>query len=144
MPRSEPSVILVREWEGQMSSSGCCGRLEGDFLNTGECKPVFPERRARMDAMGPLYRAIRERFGSRIRIDVVDPRSFVTLVALLIRDFWTYRVGIGVALKTLARLPVQGVVVNGRLVATGHWPDPDDLLAQLGAETANVPAEIRT
>ena len=137
---SEPSVILVREWEGQMSSSGCCGRLEGDFLASGrDCEPVFAERRATMDAMGPLYRAIRARFGSRIRLEVVDPRSFPTLIALLVRDFWTYRVGLGEAVRTIANLPVQGVVVNGRLVARGYWPEPDEIWAHLGAPPATSP-----
>jgi hypothetical protein len=128
--RRNPSVILVREWEGQMSSSGCCGRLEGDFLSSDGC-PVFEERRANMNAMGPLYRAIRERFGDSVEIEVVDPRSFLSLLALLVHDFRAFHVGIGEAFRTLTHLPVQGVVVNGRLVAQGEWPDASEILDRL-------------
>lgn len=117
------SVLLIREWEGQMSSSGCCGRLEGDFLSQrGE--PVFAERREGMEAMGPLYRAIRERYGADVDLEVVDPRSIASLTILLLRDFWRFRVGLREAWKTISRLPVQGVVVNGRLVARGRGPLP--------------------
>lgn len=138
----DPSVILVREWEGQTTSSGCCGRLEGDFLTRDE-EPVFAERRATMCAMGPLYRAIRDRFGEAVRLDVVDPRNALSLAGLMIRDFWTFRVGLAEAVRTLATLPVQGVIVNGRLVARGEWPDPETVLSMLDeavGETAVPPS----
>jgi hypothetical protein len=123
-----PSVILIREWEAQTSGSGCCGRLEGDFLTCGESQPVAAERRAVMERMGPLYQALRRRFGEVADIEVVDPRN-VTLLFLLIRDFWTFRVGVGSALRTLARIPIQAVVVNGRIVARGEWPEVEDVAA---------------
>jgi hypothetical protein len=125
---SPPSVILIREWEAQTSGSGCCGRLEGDFLPCGDSQPVAAERRAVMERMGPLYRTLRERFGESIDLDVVDPRN-ATLFFMLIRDFWTFRVGLGQAIRTLARIPIQAVVVNGRLVARGEWPDAEDVVA---------------
>ena len=110
-----------------MSGSGCCGRLEGDFLQC-ESQPVAAERRAVMERMGPLYRSLRERYGEAIELDVVDPRN-VSLVFLLLRDFWAFRVGLGEALRTLTRIPIQAVVVNGRIVARGVWPDLEDLAA---------------
>lgn len=124
------SVILVREWEGQSSGSGCCGRLEGEFL-TCDGKPVFRERRAIMDEMGPLYMMLRNRFGEAVDLEVVDPRNVFSLIFLLVRDFLAFRVGVGDALKTLARLPVQAVVINGRLVARGKWPNPTEVVAIL-------------
>lgn len=124
-----------------MSSSGCCGRLEGDFL-TQHGRPVFEERRANMNAMGPLYRAIRERFGDAVEIDVVDPRSFVSLCALLIRDFLGFHVGVREALRTLTNLPVRGVVLNGRLVARGEWPEPGKILALLETAVADAEASV--
>ncbi len=124
--RTRPSVILVREWEGQISGSGCCGRVEGDFL-TREGEPVFRERRACMEAMAPLSRALRERFGDAIELQVLDPRN-PALVFLLLRDFWAFRVGFVEALKTIGRLPIQAVVVNGRLLSRGEWPDPLEMV----------------
>jgi hypothetical protein len=129
--RRTPSVILIREWEAQMSGSGCCGRLEGDFLHC-EGQPVAAERRAIMERMGPLYKGLRERFGDSADIDVVDPRN-ATLLFMLVRDFFAFRVGLGEALRTLARIPIQAVVVNGRIVARGEWPDVEDVAAALAA-----------
>ena len=120
--RTRPSVILIREWEAQLSGSGCCGRLEGDFL-TRQGEPVFRERRACMEAMAPLSRTLRERFGDAIELQVVDPRN-PALAFLLLRDFWAFRVGLVEALKTIGRLPIQAVVLNGRLISRGEWPDP--------------------
>ena len=128
---ARPSVILIREWENQMSSSGCCGRLEGDFLvQRGE--RCFPERRAVMEAMGPLYRDLRARYGRAVEINVVDPRNLLAILALLLRDARAHGVGVREALRTLFRLPVTGVVVNGRLLARGRWPAPAEVYAALG------------
>ena len=114
-----------------MSSSGCCGRLEGDFLvQRGE--RCFPERRAKMEAMGPLYRDLRSRYGSTLDINVVDPRNLMAVIALLVRDARAHHIGIWAALHTLFRLKVNTVVVNGRLLARGRWPEPDEVYAVLG------------
>ncbi len=120
--RTKPSVILIREWEQQISGSGCCGRLEGDFL-TRAGEPAFRERRACMEAMAPLSRTLRERFGDAIELQVLDPRNPAFLF-LLLRDVWAFRPGFVEALKTIGRLPIQAVVVNGRLLSRGEWPDP--------------------
>lgn len=126
----KPSVLLIREWEAQMSGSGCCGRLEGDFL-VCDGESLVPERRAIMEDMGPLYMALREGHGDSVDLEVVDPRN-VSLFFLLVRDFWRFRVGLGEALRTLARIPVQAVVVNGRVVARGEWPPVERVMAVLG------------
>lgn len=123
------SILLIREWEGQTSGSGCCGRLEGD-LPFCETQTFAPERRAVMERMGPLYVELRRRFGDTAEIDVVDPRN-VSLLFFLVRDFWRYRVGLGAALRTLAKIPIQAVIVNGRIVARGEWPDADVVEAAL-------------
>ncbi len=98
------------------------GRVEGDFL-AREGEPVFRERRTCMEAMAPLSRTLRERFGDAIELQVVDPRNPV-LVFLLLRDFWAFRVGLVEALKTIGGLPIQAVVLNGQLLSRGEWPDP--------------------
>lgn len=126
-----PSILLIREWEAQMSGSGCCGRLEGDFLVCRQGQPVAPERRAIMERMGPLYLSLKDHLGDSADIEVVDPRN-VSLFFLLLRDFWKFRIGFGEALRTLARIPVQAVVVNGRIVTRGAWPTPEEVLAAVG------------
>lgn len=126
---ARPSILLIREWEGQTSGSGCCGRLEGD-LPFCQTQTFAPERRSVMERMGPLYVELKRRFGDTAEIDVVDPRN-VSLLFFLVRDFWRYRVGFGDALRTLAKIPIQAVVVNGRIVARGEWPDVDVVAAEL-------------
>jgi hypothetical protein len=125
--QSRPSVILVREWEQQLTGSGCCGKLEGDFLGRGD-DAVFAERRAVMERMGPVYRRIRDRFGDAVELQVVDPRN-ASLFFLLLRDFRAYRVGLRSALATLFGLPKQGVIVNGALVDRTAYPNAERILA---------------
>ena len=125
--RPKPSVIIVREWEQQLTGSGCCGKLEGDFLGCGE-DAVFRERRALMERMGPVYRAVRERFGHEVDLQIIDPRNF-GLMLMLLRDFRAFRVGVRAALATLFALPKQGIVVNGRLVDKTERPDADRVVA---------------
>ena len=124
--RTRPSVLLIREWEEQTTGGGCCGRVEGDFLSR-EGEPTFRERRACMESMAPLSRTLREKFGDTIELQVVDPRN-PALIFLLLRDFWAFRVGLVEALKTIGWLPVQAVVVNGRLLSRGEWPDPPEVV----------------
>lgn len=95
-----------------------------------------------MEAMAPLSRTLRERFGDAIELQVLDPRN-PALLFLLLRDFWAFRVGLVESLKTIGRLPVQAVVVNGRLVSRGEWPDPLEVVQLLDeAITAGVPQPV--
>ena len=125
-----PSVLLVREWEQQLSGGGCCGRLEGDVLRQGR-EHLFADRRRIMEGMGPVYRGIRGRFGDSVSVMVVDPRNSIVLLPGLLRDFVRYRVGWRDALHTLRGLSTIAVIVNGRLFARGAWPETESLLAQL-------------
>lgn len=120
----KPSVLFVREWEQQMSSSGCCGRLEGDFLNWNGSS-CFPERRRIMEEAGSVYREIREKYGDTVELRIVDPRNWPALLPILVRDFRRHHVPIREALKTLTGLTVNALVVNGRLVSQGDWPDQE-------------------
>lgn len=113
-----------------MSGSGCCGRLEGDVLGSGG-ERVFVERRAIMEAMGPLYRRIRGRFGNDLDLLVVDPRNQISLVPRLVRDFWRYGVGWGGALRTLRDVNTSTVVVNGRLFSRGAWPPAEAVIVEI-------------
>jgi hypothetical protein len=127
------SVILVREWEQQMSSSGCCGRLEGDVLLWRGAR-CFPERREAMEGAGVLYRALRERFGDTVRVRIVDPRNLPALLPILLGEFWRHAVPARTALRTLGHLSVNTVVVNGRVFSRGPWPAPERICEEVGRE----------
>ncbi len=134
MSRRHPaSLLLIREWEQQMSSSGCCGRLEGDLLSwSRDGQRCFPERRRVMEGAGALYREVQELYGKSVEIRIVDPRNPLSLLPLLLRDFRRYGVGVFPALRTLFGISVASVVVNGRLVSRGEWPEASKLLPHLG------------
>ncbi len=125
-------VILVREWEQQLSSSGCCGRIEGDFLDFGaEPGRAFAGRRAEMESAGVLYRALNARYGDRIDVRIVDPRNLLALVPTLLRDARRHGASIPEALASLLRLSVNCVIVNGRVVARNRWPEPEKVVRAL-------------
>lgn len=128
--RPRPSILLLREWEQQMSSSGCCGRLQGDLLVQGGDR-VFARRRTIMEEMGPLYRTIRAQLGDQVELRVVDPRNLPALFALLLRDARRHRLGFRELIGTLSGLTVQTVVVNGRIFARGSWPDPETFCREI-------------
>jgi hypothetical protein len=113
-----------------MSGSGCCGRLQGDPLGDGKTQ-AFVERRRIMEAMGPLYRGLKKRFGGEVDVAVFDPRNLVSLIPRLIGDFFRYRVPPSDAFATLSHLSTQTVIVNGRIYARGAWPNPDALARDL-------------
>lgn len=132
-----PSVILIREYDQQLTGGGCCGRLAGDFAFCAS-EPVFAERRTIMERMGPVYRALRERFGDGVEIQVVDPRNF-SLLFLLVRDLWAFRVGWRSALRTLTRVGTHAVVVNGRLADRTDHPDPLSIAAMVAGVPSSEP-----
>lgn len=138
----KPSVLLVREWEQQLTGSGCCGKLEGDFLGCGE-GAVFRDRRELMERMGRVYRAIKERFGDTVELQIVDPRN-VGLLLMLARDLLAFRPGLGPALATLSRLPKQGVIANGRLIDRSPDPDPERIVQLLDGLVGGDPNALRT
>lgn len=154
--RPRPSVIFVREWEQQMSSSGCCGRVEGDFLDFGrpggsdpgrreepevggggaphvsrERVRVFAERRKEMEEVGVLYRAVRDRFGDDVDIRVVDPRNLLSLIPILWQEGGRHGVPVGETLRSMLRLSVNMLIVNGRIVGRNDWPDAGELLERI-------------
>jgi hypothetical protein len=131
-----PSVIFVREWEQQMSSSGCCGRLEGDMLVWGG-ERCFPERRKIMEDVGALYRAVRDRYGDAVEICVVDPRNLPSLFMTLLGDFRRYGVSLPEALRAVLGITVNSVIVNGRLASRDGRIAPARLFLLIEASDVN-------
>jgi len=117
-------LILLRESDQQMSSSGCCGRLEGDaaFWSTDGC--VFPERRETMNRIGEIYRAVRHTFGERVEITIIDPRNWISFVALLIRDAVRHRVPPLTVLRSILAANLTTGVLDGQLLFAPPLPSP--------------------
>ena len=131
--RPKVSIILIREHAGQMTGSGCCGKLEGDNALTGGGE-AFGPLRARQREFGVLHRAVRKFFGdpgdgNRVSIVTVDPRNQLYLMPKLFWDVVRYRPGWRAGLAAAMQIfspPV--VVVNGRVLnRKGETVDPDTL-----------------
>ncbi len=119
-------VLLVREWDQQTTGSGCCGRLEGgDSEMAGAAD--FTVTRVQMERMGAVYRAlVAELSDADVDIQVVDPRNLTFLVPALIRDAWHHGRSWRNVLHQLRTGVAQGaIVVDGRVVASGEIPRPD-------------------
>ena len=48
--RAQHRIILVREWDSQVTGSGCCGRLGGQNHEFGDAE-TFAANRREMEAM---------------------------------------------------------------------------------------------
>lgn len=92
-----------------------------------------------MERAGVLYRTIRERFGDRVQVRIVDPRNLPALLPILLGEFRRHRVPAREALRTACGLSVNTVVVNGRILSRGGWPSPERLLEEI----CRVPEEER-
>ncbi|CAN5142572.1 hypothetical protein BH20ACT5_BH20ACT5_03150 [soil metagenome] len=127
-------VVLVRQWDQQMSGSGCCGRLGGVGNDLSDAADFAPQR-ADMEEMGVIYRRLRAELPDDVELTVVDPRNTVWLVPRLLRDGHAR----GLRGRTLWRQVSRGtsstaVVVDGLAVAWGALPGPDEVLARVRAQ----------
>lgn len=129
---ARPHLILVRERDAQFAASGCGGRIDGDACRwTRAGESVFAERRRLMERTGAVYRAVRERFGDRVEISVVDPRNAVALAFLVLRDAMRFAVRPRRLARTLLRIGAVAVIVDGEVLASGRVPEIDDVLRRL-------------
>ncbi|MEX2581960.1 MAG: hypothetical protein WD766_01725 [Gemmatimonadota bacterium] len=121
-------LILVREIDQQMSGSGCCGRIEGDAAAWGSGGCVFPERREKMTRVGEVYRAVREEFGDRVEITIVDPRNFISFLPLVVRDAVRFHVPLGTALRAMASTSLSTGVFDGQILFERTLPTPPEVV----------------
>lgn len=121
-------LILVRELDQQMSSSGCCGRIEGDaaFWSSDGC--VFPERRVMMNRFGEIYRAVRQTFGDSVEITVIDPRNLIAFFPLVIRDAIRFQVPLGTALRAATSTSIATAILDGQLLFARKAPSPAEVV----------------
>lgn len=139
--RPRHRVVLVREWDTQMSSSGCCGRLGGVCDELGE-QSTYQHVRLNMEIMGALYETLREQLSPEdVDIQIVDPRNNVWLLPAIWRDGRARGFGFGEIWRHLRDGTSQGaVIVDGRVVSSHGVPDVEEatrkVLAELGAASA--------
>ena len=121
-------LILLRQNDQQMSGSSCCGRIEanGGFFAPNDC--FVPGAREEMTRVGEVYRAVRAQFGDEVEISVLDPRNQLTVLPLLVRDAFRYRVPLLTALRTIVGTSLLMGVFDGQLLYDGHIPSPSQVL----------------
>jgi hypothetical protein len=76
------------------------------------------------DDLAAVYRAVRLAFGDRVEVTVLDPRSGVVLLPLLLRDAWRFRVPPATLWRTVASAGVSSAIFDGQLLFQGEIPDP--------------------
>ncbi|BBL80963.1 hypothetical protein RxyAA322_28170 [Rubrobacter xylanophilus] len=131
--RTRHRVILVREWDAQVTGSGCCGRLGGQNHELGDPE-TFAANRCEMEAMGEVYRALRAEFED-LQITVVDPRNAVWLIPAIVRD--ARRRGLS-ALETWRQVrsgvSYNAVIFDGKVLFSGRIPAAADAVAAVRSE----------
>ena len=132
-------VILVREWDGQMGSSGCCGRLGGLDCEIGDTE-TFAHTRAEMEAMGVVYRALYAEFPDEIELTIADPRNTIWLVPTIWRDARARGMSAGQAWQQVRRGVCQGAVVcDGKVLHSGRPPEASAMVEAVRAELTPTP-----
>jgi hypothetical protein len=125
-------LILLRQNDQQMSGSSCCGRIEANdgFFSGGQS--FVPGAREEMTRVGEIYRAVRAAFGDAVEVSILDPRNQLTVLPLLVRDAFRYRVPALTALRTIMSTSMLMGVFDGQVLYAGEIPTPSavvDLIA---------------
>jgi hypothetical protein len=132
---SKHRIILVREWDSQLTGSGCCGRLGGQNHELGDTE-TFAASRREMEAMGRVYRALREELSEEdVEITVVDPRNAVWLIPAVVRD--ARRRGMssrGIWDHLRRAVSYNAVVFDGKTLFHGRVPEPEEAVATIKEE----------
>lgn len=119
-------VFLVREWDEQMSGSGCCGRLGSEVaqLIDDDVEDPYARTRCDMERVGVVYRALCDRFdGDELEVTVVDPRNTISLLPSVWRDARRRGLSVGAALRQLnAATAACAVVCDGQVLTTVDDP----------------------
>ena len=139
-------VLIVRQWDQQVGGSGCCGRFStaaAESLCATEKDP-YAHARADMEAMGGVYRALRERYSEgEVDLTVVDPRNTAWLLPAVWRDARRRGLTRRDALRQLHRATSpRAVVCDGVVVAT-EPAGPDEAVAAVAADLRSRTASPR-
>lgn len=139
--RAQHRIILVREWDSQVTGSGCCGRLGGKNHELGD-PATFAANRTEMEAMGKVYRALRqELLDEDVEITVVDPRNAVWLIPAVLGD--ARRRGLSpreIWDQVRRAVSYNAVVFDGRVLFSGRVPKPEEAVASVKGELGGMQA----
>jgi|GEM_PF-679375 len=126
MPRHQ--ILLIRQSEGQLTGSGCCGKVGGrhSYLRDTE---TFADTRRDMEAMGRVYQALRHAFGERVEITMADPRNLIWLLPSLLRAGYRSGGTQGAWQAVRGGFAPCAVLVDGQVVASGEVPEPEAVVA---------------
>ncbi|MQA03816.1 MAG: hypothetical protein GEV07_14195 [Streptosporangiales bacterium] len=136
MSRRQHRVLLVREWDEQLSGSGCCGRLGSEVTSVidGDGEDPYACVRGDMERVGEVYRALRDRFDEdELEVTVVDPRNTVALLPAIWRDARRRGMSVTATLRQLnAATAACAVVVDGKVLT--KVVDPARAVAEVEAD----------
>lgn len=125
-------VLLVRQWDQQVGGSGCCGRLSSatlDTLHDPDCATrtddPWAHAREDMEAMGRVYRALRDRLPAGVELTVADPRNTAWLLPAVWRDARRRGLGVLDALRQVHRATSPRALVCDGLVVATDVTDPE-------------------
>jgi hypothetical protein len=139
--RAQHRIILVREWDSQVTGSGCCGRLGGQNDELGD-RETFAANRTEMEAMGKVYRALRQELPDEdVEITVVDPRNAVWLIPAVLGD--ARRRGLSpreIWDQVRRAVSYNAVVFDGRVLFSGRVPKPEEAVASVKEELEGMQA----
>ncbi|MGI8575740.1 MAG: hypothetical protein ACR2MA_10470 [Egibacteraceae bacterium] len=130
-------ILLIREEDAGHSGSGCCGRLGSADSELGGAAD-FSGNRCRMEAMGAVYRELRQTFPKEgVELHMVDPRNTLWLVPAIWRDARRRGLPWSAAARQVARgVNKASIVVDGRVLYAGEVPEPEEavdaVLEELG------------
>ncbi len=137
-------IILVREWDSQTSSSGCCGKLGGENTELGD-PDTYRHNRVEMEKMGKVYRALREDlFDEEVEMTVVDPRNMIWLIPSVLRDARKRGLSLGESFKQINKsVSYNAVILDGKVLFSGHIPEPEEAVRAIRSELdALEPVEV--
>jgi len=131
-------LILVRESDQTSGSIGCCCRVSRDDVRWDHSVPL-PESEATHRFRG-LYHELRERFGDRLEITVLDPRNVIAFLPLVLRDALRFGVPLGEALRAMGGTSYATAVLDGRLLFSGTAPPAREVVERVEAVLESAPA----
>lgn len=83
--------------------------------------------------MGEVYRAVRRTFGDRVEITMVDPRNFISLWPLVLRDAVRHHVPLRNALRSISASTLSTGIFDGQVIFSGRVPDPAEVVETISA-----------